>query len=523
MTRVAGSRGRRRRRGRAACAPRSRTTPRLGRALGAETTGSPARHSARAGTRRVAARRSCGPAPRASTTTSSCAAPSRRSRRRARARAARQRRAPRAARAAPPRSRWPGSRRTARAAAVVAGERPARRPRQPRRAASPARRADERASPRSRPPCAPTRRTRPRSTTSSSSCGAARPRRRARGRATDPGARRSGRRGAGVGHAGAGVLTVLGASLTFLTPSAALARSSALSACRSSRRGPTRPRRAAALGLPPAAVRRIVAVPRRGRSRSACCSGSPPRSPSLRTTRDRLARTESQVFFVVDVSRSMRPSDGAGSATRLDRARTRRATCAARARRPGGRRGLTDRVLPYVFPTLDGATFADTLRRSVTVESPPPQEVGTVATSFDALPASRRAASSPRTRSVARASSSPTARAAPFSAAGVGRALAGPRGCRLVIVHVGSARRARVRGDGRPGPSTGPDAAARATVDALAAVAGGRSSARTIGDAAAARALAAEAGPARRGTREERGRARAVPRGRRARARCSCS
>ena len=38
----------------------------------------------------------------------------------------------------------------------------------------------------------------------------------------------------------------------------------------------------------------------------------------------------------------------------------------------GGLAGLTDRVLPYLFPTLDEHAFQETLARSVHIESPPP-------------------------------------------------------------------------------------------------------------------------------------------------------
>ena len=54
---------------------------------------------------------------------------------------------------------------------------------------------------------------------------------------------------------------------------------------------------------------------------------------------------------------------------------------------PAGLAGLTDRALPYLFPTLDMRTFASTLREAVEIESPPPQQVARVATSFDALAA----------------------------------------------------------------------------------------------------------------------------------------
>ena len=52
---------------------------------------------------------------------------------------------------------------------------------------------------------------------------------------------------------------------------------------------------------------------------------------------------------------------------------------------PAGLAGLTDRALPYLFPTLDPRVFASTLQEAVVIESPPPQQVARVATSFDAL------------------------------------------------------------------------------------------------------------------------------------------
>ena len=66
----------------------------------------------------------------------------------------------------------------------------------------------------------------------------------------------------------------------------------------------------------------------------------------------------------------MRASSAPGEPTRLVRARA----AVMRVRRtvpdvPAGLAGLTDRVLPYLFPTVDAAGFAETLRLSVAVES----------------------------------------------------------------------------------------------------------------------------------------------------------
>ncbi len=113
--------------------------------------------------------------------------------------------------------------------------------------------------------------------------------------------------------------------------------------------------------------------------------------PAITTTTERSARTSSEVVFVTDVSRSMTASSGPGAPTRLDRARS----IVAELRRsvpdvPAGLSGLTDRVLPYAFPTLDPQTFSSTLAGSVQAESPPPQAISDVATSFEPLSALSR-------------------------------------------------------------------------------------------------------------------------------------
>jgi len=142
-------------------------------------------------------------------------------------------------------------------------------------------------------------------------------------------------------------------------------------------------RAAAAIGLP---ARRFDL----GRGlllASACCAfGLAAAQPTLDRDSGRRARTDVQVVFVVDVSRSMLASSSPDDPTRLERARG----AALELRKtipqvPAGLAGLTDRALPYLFPTLDMRTFASTLREAVEIESPPPQQVARVATSFDAL------------------------------------------------------------------------------------------------------------------------------------------
>jgi hypothetical protein len=166
---------------------------------------------------------------------------------------------------------------------------------------------------------------------------------------------------------------------------------------------------------------------------------------------------------------------------------------------PAGVSGLTDRVLPYAFPTLNGSTFEDTVRRSVVVEAPPPQQVDTVATSFDALAALPRAgffAPGARDRTCVLVTDGESR---PFSAAAVGRALRGPRGCRLVAVRIGGPDERVFRRGGRPEGLYRPDVTAEDKVERLAAAAGGSAyDEARLDEAAQAVRTAADRGPTSR-------------------------
>ncbi len=118
-------------------------------------------------------------------------------------------------------------------------------------------------------------------------------------------------------------------------------------------------------------------------------------------------------------------------------------------------------------------------------EAPPPQEIATVATSFAALPALRRDGffshrAERRTCVVVTDGES-----VPFSAGGVGAALRGAHGCRLVVVHVWAAGERVFRPNGTPEANYRPSADARSTIDRLAAAAGGTAFAEDELDAAA--------------------------------------
>jgi hypothetical protein len=84
-------------------------------------------------------------------------------------------------------------------------------------------------------------------------------------------------------------------------------------------------------------------------------------------------RTDAEVFFVVDTSRSMAAAAGHDAPSRVARAKR----SALRIRRelagvPSGIASLTDRALPHLFPTVEPGPFRVTLERSLGVERPPP-------------------------------------------------------------------------------------------------------------------------------------------------------
>jgi hypothetical protein len=97
------------------------------------------------------------------------------------------------------------------------------------------------------------------------------------------------------------------------------------------------------------------------------------------------ARTDAQVFAVLDTSRSMLAAPSPGGTARLARAKAiAERVDAELGNVPVGVATFTDRVIPDLFPTADGAAVEGVLR-SVQIDDPPPREVSTVATTFAAL------------------------------------------------------------------------------------------------------------------------------------------
>jgi hypothetical protein len=98
------------------------------------------------------------------------------------------------------------------------------------------------------------------------------------------------------------------------------------------------------------------------------------------------ARTDAEVFFVVDVSRSMLAAPGRDEPTRIERVKRLALDVRRRLRHvPVGIASLTDRTLPHLFPTPDQASFAATLTRAVDIERPPPTGYDVRATALGAL------------------------------------------------------------------------------------------------------------------------------------------
>jgi hypothetical protein len=219
--------------------------------------------------------------------------------------------------------------------------------------------------------------------------------------------------------------------------------------------------------------------------------------PAWRSTEQRRARTASQVFFVVDVSRSMAAAPDLTASTRLARARSVVAQLRADVPTvPAGLAGLTDRVLPYLFPTLDARAFTDTLTRSVQIETPPPQQVSTNATSFAALASLARDGFFTKSATQRTCVLVTDGESRSYSAADVVGALQSGRGCRLLVVRVGTGGERVFGADGTPEAGYAPDPAAGDQTRALAEAAGGRSfSESDVSAAAGALRRAADVGP----------------------------
>jgi hypothetical protein len=110
--------------------------------------------------------------------------------------------------------------------------------------------------------------------------------------------------------------------------------------------------------------------------------------PAITTGSTGHVRTDAQIFFVLDTSRSMLAQRQSGQ-IRFDRAVSAAEYLeSALSDVPAGIASLTDRPLPHLFPTADRAVFSAVLHRSIGIERPPPEAGATLlgrATSFGSL------------------------------------------------------------------------------------------------------------------------------------------
>jgi hypothetical protein len=163
---------------------------------------------------------------------------------------------------------------------------------------------------------------------------------------------------------------------------------------------------------------------------------------------------------------------------------------------PSGLAGLTDRVLPYLFPTTSRAAFDSTLHSSVRVETPPPQQVSTNATSFGALASLAQSGFFDRSAQTRTCVLVTDAETRSYATESVARALDGARGCRLIVVRVGGGAERVFGADGTPEAGYAPDPAAAAKAQQLAEATGGRAfDESSLGGAASALRGAAAVGP----------------------------
>jgi VWA domain-containing protein len=133
--------------------------------------------------------------------------------------------------------------------------------------------------------------------------------------------------------------------------------------------------------------RRALLVPILGIVGIAALLGAAAAQPVVSTSESARVRSDAEVFFVLDTSRSMLASDGPTSPTRI--ARAKRAALQLREAIPtvpSGLASVTDRTLPHLFPTSDEDAFRSTLEESIGVERPPPlRSLLTRVTSLEAL------------------------------------------------------------------------------------------------------------------------------------------
>jgi hypothetical protein len=275
-------------------------------------------------------------------------------------------------------------------------------------------------------------------------------------------------------------------TLVFLTPAGwllALAGALPLLAVVAGERRARRVRRE--LLLPPGGL-----WPAAGRAAAialiALLAGAAAAQPVLVRWSHRATRAEAQAYVIIDTPRSMLAAPGPADRTRFDRARS----LALQLRDelpdvPLGVASVTDRMVPHLFPTVDGDALARTVERSVAIEQPPPRDLAVQVTHLDAIGAAGRGnyfGPEARHRLLVVLTDGETV---PVDAERLGGLETA--GADVVVIRIGDASESIYDGAGRRDPGYRPMAGSAARVATLVAMAGGMA----FGEDDAAAAVAA--------------------------------
>ena len=199
--------------------------------------------------------------------------------------------------------------------------------------------------------------------------------------------------------------------------------------------------------------------------------GAAATQPTVIRRTKRSIRTDAEVYFVFDTSKSMLARASRHAPDRLDRARALAVDIRGRlADVPAGIASMTDRVLPHLFPSPDPVAFAATAERTVGVDQPPPANgFDTRITTLGSL--SRLASDnfySPRaTHRVAIVFTD--GETVPFADASVATIFRKPPAIRTIFVRVWGARERVYLRNGKPDPLYRPDAIGATALPELAA------------------------------------------------------
>ncbi len=267
---------------------------------------------------------------------------------------------------------------------------------------------------------------------------------------------------------------MVGASLSFLTPTAAAVGLAAVLPVAAALLGRARAesvRRELHLPAPP---RRSGALRIGVLAAAIALLGLAAAQPVLTSESGRRVRRDVQALFVIDTSRSMAASSAPSAPTRLDRATE--AAARLRAAVPqvaAGVATLTDRVLPDLLPVADEAGFDAVVSRAVAIESPPPAATSVRATSFAALaaiPSGGYFVPGSKNRVVVLLTDGESVAT---DTAALARAFAARPGYKLVTVRFWRPGEA-IFSDGRREAAYRPDPTGKASLSALAEATGGR-------------------------------------------------